>query len=66
MRERALKAGKYAVCGLHPNSLQHHNIIGHTGALEEERRQDSYVWAATGATGNGGNGKLKQKTETEN
>ena len=38
--ERALKAGKYAVCGLHPDSLQHHNIMGHAGALEEERRQD--------------------------
>ena len=38
--ERALVAGKYAMCGLHPHSLQHHNIVGHAGALEEERRQD--------------------------
>ena len=37
--ERALKAGKYAVCGLHPDSLQHHDLVGHAGALEQERRQ---------------------------
>ena len=36
--ERALKAGKYAVCGLHPDSLKHHDIVGHAGALEQERR----------------------------
>ena len=36
--ERALKAGKYTVCGLHPDSLQHHDIVGHAGALEQERR----------------------------
>ena len=37
--ERALKAGKYAVCGLHPDSLQHPNLVGHAGALEQVRRQ---------------------------
>ena len=36
--ERALKAGKYAVCGLHPDSLRHHDLVGHAGALEQERR----------------------------
>ena len=37
--EKALKAGKYAVCGLHPDSLQHPDLVGHAGALEQERRQ---------------------------
>ena len=37
--ERALKAGKYAVCGLHPDSLRHHDLVGHAGALEQERRR---------------------------
>ena len=36
--EKALKAGMYTVCGLHPDSLQHHDIISHAGALEQERR----------------------------
>ena len=36
--ERALKAGKYAVCGLHSASLRHHDLVGHAGALEQERR----------------------------
>ena len=38
--ERALKAGKYAVCGLHSDNLRYHDIVGHAGALEQERRQD--------------------------
>ena len=37
--ERALKAGKYAVCGLRSDSLQHPNLVGHAGALEQVRRQ---------------------------
>ena len=37
--EKALKAGKYAVCGLRPDSLQHPDLVGHAGALEQERRQ---------------------------
>ena len=35
--EKALKAGMYAVCGLHPESLQYHDLDGHAGALEQER-----------------------------
>ena len=35
--EKALKAGLYAVCGLHPESLQYHKLEGHAGALEQER-----------------------------
>ena len=33
--EKALKAGKYATCGLHPGSLQHHELLGHARALEQ-------------------------------
>ena len=33
--EKALKAGKYATCGLHSESLQHHQLVGHAGALEQ-------------------------------
>jgi len=35
--EKALKAGMYAVCGLHPESLQYHKLDGHASALEQER-----------------------------
>ena len=35
--EKALKAGMYAVCGLHPESLRYHDLDGHAGALEQER-----------------------------
>ena len=35
--EKALKAGMYAVCGLHPESLRYHELDGHAGALEQER-----------------------------
>ena len=35
--ERALKAGKYATCGLHPESLRYHSLTGHAGALQQER-----------------------------
>ena len=33
--ETALKAGKYATCGLHSGSLLHHQLVGHARALEE-------------------------------
>ena len=33
--EKALKAGKYATCGLHPGDLQHHGLVGHARALEQ-------------------------------
>ncbi len=35
--EKALKAGKYAVCGLDPGSLGHHSLTPHAIALEQER-----------------------------
>ena len=35
--EKALKAGKYAVCGLDPGSLANHNLTPHAIALEQER-----------------------------
>ena len=35
--EKALKAGMYAVCGLHPESLRYHDLDGHAGALEQEK-----------------------------
>ena len=35
--ERALKAGKYATCGLHPESLRYHSLTGHAGALQQEK-----------------------------
>ena len=35
--EKALKAGMYAVCGLHQVSLQYHDLDGHAGALEQEK-----------------------------
>ena len=35
--EKALKAGMYAVCGLHPESLRYHDLYSHAGALEQER-----------------------------
>ena len=37
--EKALKAGKYATCGLHSESLQHHKLVGHAGALEQLKPQ---------------------------
>ena len=33
--EKALKAGKYATCGLHSGSLQHHGLVGHARAMEQ-------------------------------
>ena len=33
--EKALKAGKYATCGLHSGSLQHHQLAGLARALEQ-------------------------------
>jgi len=33
--EKALKAGKYATCGLHSGSLQHHQLVGHARAMEQ-------------------------------
>ena len=33
--EKALKAGKYATCGLHSQSLRNHELVGHAGALEQ-------------------------------
>ena len=35
--EKALKAGKYAVCGLDPGSLANHHLTPHAIALEQER-----------------------------
>ena len=35
--EKALKAGMYAECGLHAESLRNHELEGHAGALEQER-----------------------------
>ena len=35
--EKALKAGMYAVCGLHPESLRYHDLDSHAGALQQER-----------------------------
>ena len=35
--EKALKAGMYAVCGLHQVSLQYHDLDSHAGALEQEK-----------------------------
>ena len=35
--EKALKAGMYAVCGLHSESLRYHDLDSHAGALEQER-----------------------------
>ena len=37
--EKALKAGKYATCGLHPGDLQHHDLLCHARALEQMRPQ---------------------------
>ena len=37
--EKALKAGKYATCGLHSGSLHHHQLIGHARAMEQVRPQ---------------------------
>ena len=33
--EKALKAGKYATCGLQQGSLQHHQLVGHARAMEQ-------------------------------
>ena len=35
--EKALKAGKYAVCGLDPGSLTNHNLTSHAIGLEQEK-----------------------------
>ena len=35
--EKALVAGKYATCGLHSGSLQHHGLVVHARALEQMR-----------------------------
>ena len=37
--EKALKAGKYATCGLPPGSLQRHGLVGHARAMEQMRPQ---------------------------
>ena len=37
--EKALKAGKYATCGLHPMDLQHHGLAGHARALKELEKE---------------------------
>ena len=36
--EKALKAGKYVVCGLDPGSLTNHNLTSHAIGLEQEKK----------------------------